>query len=273
MTETSAPPATKFVYDFAEGSREHARPARRQGRQRRRDDAHPRRPTASRPASRSRPRPASPTWTPAARSPTASPSSVAEALARLEEAAGQAARRRGGPAARLGPLGRARVDAGDDGHGPQPGAERRLGRGARRAHRQRALRLGLLPPLRADVRQRRARRRRARRSRRRSSRSRPRAASRSTPSSTSTALRELTGRFKARFRARTGEDFPQDPREQLRQAIRAVFDSWMGERAVAVPPHQPHPRRLGHGGQRAADGLRQQGRDVGLAASRSAATR
>ena len=28
-------------------------------------------------------------------------------------------------------------------------------------------------------------------------------------------------------------DFPQDPREQLRQAIRAVFDSWQGERAVA----------------------------------------
>ncbi|HEX4805649.1 MAG TPA: pyruvate, phosphate dikinase [Conexibacter sp.] len=46
------------------------------------------------------------------------------------------------------------------------------------------------------------------------------------------ALRELTGRFTALFREHTGEDFPQDPREQLRQAIRAVFDSWMGERAV-----------------------------------------
>jgi pyruvate, orthophosphate dikinase len=46
------------------------------------------------------------------------------------------------------------------------------------------------------------------------------------------ALRELTERFKARFRARTGEDFPQDPQEQLRQSIRAVFDSWMGERAI-----------------------------------------
>src|SRR3954447_4692099 len=28
-------------------------------------------------------------------------------------------------------------------------------------------------------------------------------------------------------------DFPQDPHEQLRQAIRAVFDSWNGERAVS----------------------------------------
>ena len=40
------------------------------------------------------------------------------------------------------------------------------------------------------------------------------------------ALRELTARFKELY------DFPQDPAEQLRQAIRAVFDSWMGERAI-----------------------------------------
>jgi pyruvate,orthophosphate dikinase len=41
------------------------------------------------------------------------------------------------------------------------------------------------------------------------------------------ALRELTARFRALY------DFPTDPREQLEQAINAVFDSWMGERAVA----------------------------------------
>lgn len=46
------------------------------------------------------------------------------------------------------------------------------------------------------------------------------------------ALRELTGRFKTLFEEHTGEAFPQEPREQLRQAIRAVFDSWMGERAI-----------------------------------------
>ena len=40
------------------------------------------------------------------------------------------------------------------------------------------------------------------------------------------ALRELTDSFKALF------DFPADPREQLAQSILAVFDSWMGERAV-----------------------------------------
>src|SRR4051812_24400001 len=40
------------------------------------------------------------------------------------------------------------------------------------------------------------------------------------------ALKELTNRFKELY------EFPQDPQEQLRQAIRAVFDSWMGDRAV-----------------------------------------
>ena len=41
------------------------------------------------------------------------------------------------------------------------------------------------------------------------------------------ALRELTRRFSALY------DFPSDPREQLRRAILAVFDSWMGDRAIA----------------------------------------
>jgi pyruvate, orthophosphate dikinase len=40
------------------------------------------------------------------------------------------------------------------------------------------------------------------------------------------ALKELTAKFKELY------DFPQDPQEQLQQAIRAVFDSWTGDRAV-----------------------------------------
>ena len=39
--------------------------------------------------------------------------------------------------------------------------------------------------------------------------------------------------FKALYEEHTDEEFPQDPQEQLRQAIRAVFDSWTGDRAVA----------------------------------------
>ncbi len=45
-------------------------------------------------------------------------------------------------------------------------------------------------------------------------------------------LMALTTTFKGLYRERTGEELPQDPKEQLNQAIRAVFDSWMGERAV-----------------------------------------
>ncbi len=47
------------------------------------------------------------------------------------------------------------------------------------------------------------------------------------------ALRELTERFTSIYSASTGEPFPQDPTAQLDGAIRAVFDSWMGDRAIA----------------------------------------
>jgi pyruvate,orthophosphate dikinase len=47
------------------------------------------------------------------------------------------------------------------------------------------------------------------------------------------ALRELVATFRELY------DFPTDPREQLTQAIRAVFDSWTGERAAQY-------RRINH---------------------------
>ncbi|MGI8414579.1 MAG: pyruvate, phosphate dikinase [Solirubrobacteraceae bacterium] len=43
----------------------------------------------------------------------------------------------------------------------------------------------------------------------------------------------LVERFKALLSEATDEPFPQDPLAQLQAAIRAVFDSWQGERAVA----------------------------------------
>jgi pyruvate,orthophosphate dikinase len=46
-------------------------------------------------------------------------------------------------------------------------------------------------------------------------------------------LRGLTATFRRRFEEATGDTFPLEPREQLQQAIMAVFDSWDGERAVA----------------------------------------
>jgi pyruvate,orthophosphate dikinase len=45
-------------------------------------------------------------------------------------------------------------------------------------------------------------------------------------------LEALVADFKELYRRGAQEEFPQDPREQLRAAIEAVFDSWMGERAV-----------------------------------------
>src|SRR3954465_6641328 len=52
-------------------------------------------------------------------------------------------------------------------------------------------------------------------------------------------LQALVDAFKQLYRDQTDEEFPQEPREQLEQAIRAVFDSWMGERAVSY-------RRINH---------------------------
>ena len=44
-------------------------------------------------------------------------------------------------------------------------------------------------------------------------------------------LRELVDRYKAIYRKRTGFMFPEDPMEQLRYSISAVFNSWDSERA------------------------------------------
>jgi pyruvate, orthophosphate dikinase len=45
-------------------------------------------------------------------------------------------------------------------------------------------------------------------------------------------LRAITDEFKRLVRERTRHDFPQDPLEQLRLAIAAVFSSWNGKRAI-----------------------------------------
>ncbi|WP_128381348.1 pyruvate, phosphate dikinase [Streptomyces cavernae] len=58
-------------------------------------------------------------------------------------------------------------------------------------------------------------------------------------------LAAITDEFKEIIRRETGGDFPQDPVEQLTRAIRAVFESWNGERA-RVYRHREHiPDDLG----------------------------
>jgi pyruvate,orthophosphate dikinase len=46
------------------------------------------------------------------------------------------------------------------------------------------------------------------------------------------ALRELVAEFKKVVQDKTGRPFPQDPHEQLRLAINAVFESWWAKKAV-----------------------------------------
>ncbi len=49
---------------------------------------------------------------------------------------------------------------------------------------------------------------------------------------TTADLQEVVRRYKALVRERRGREFPQDPRQQLRQAVGAVFGSWNNPRAI-----------------------------------------
>ena len=44
-------------------------------------------------------------------------------------------------------------------------------------------------------------------------------------------LKELAGQFKAEYKSKIGTDFPDDPKEQLMGAVKAVFRSWDNPRA------------------------------------------
>jgi len=45
-------------------------------------------------------------------------------------------------------------------------------------------------------------------------------------------LKEMVVKFKAFYKKNLGSDFPQDPRVQLMEAIKAVFRSWNNDRAI-----------------------------------------
>jgi len=50
---------------------------------------------------------------------------------------------------------------------------------------------------------------------------------------TTDMLKDVARDFKALYKKELGEDFPDDPYEQMRQATAAVFDSWFGAPAMA----------------------------------------
>jgi pyruvate,orthophosphate dikinase len=64
---------------------------------------------------------------------------------------------------------------------------------------------------------------------------------------TADELMQIAGTFKAIIKEDTGVDFPEDPYEQLRMAITAVFNSWMGRRAVDYRRVYKIPDTLGTG--------------------------
>src|SRR5205814_7058763 len=58
-------------------------------------------------------------------------------------------------------------------------------------------------------------------------------------------LQGLVGHFKDIVAKETGRDFPQDPREQMDLAVRAVFDSWNTDRAKLYRRQERIPGDLG----------------------------
>ena len=174
----------------------------------------------------------------------------------------QAVRRPRRSAAPLRPLGRGRLDAGDDGLDPQPRAQRRGGRGACEDDGQRALRLRLVPPADPDVRR---GRRRHRRAPLRAAADRPEAGEGRRSRTTSSTPTTCAGSRRVQGDLRGGDGQPV-PAGRARPAdargprrLRVV-----GQPARAgVSPRARHPRRPRHRRERHADGLREQGRHVG----------
>jgi pyruvate,orthophosphate dikinase len=62
---------------------------------------------------------------------------------------------------------------------------------------------------------------------------------------TAADLRQLVTTYREIYRSALGEDFPEDPKVQLRGAIKAVFASWMNPRAIAYRKNERIPDDLG----------------------------
>jgi pyruvate, phosphate dikinase len=91
---------------------------------------------------------------------------------------------------------------------------------------------------------------------------------------TTEELAQITEKFKAIIKEETGNDFPDDPFEQLRLAIAAVFNSWMGRRAIDYRRVEKIPDNIGTGVNVQAMVFGNMGNDsaTGVAFSRNPAT-
>ena len=145
--------------------------------------------------------------------------------------------------------------------------------GLARRDRQPALRLRLVPSADPDVRRGRGRDRRAPL---RAGAERPQGSSAASQQDVDLDADDLASSSRPSRRStrrRPASAFPQDAREQLRRAVRAVFESWDTPRAQVYRARARHPRRPRHRRQRRADGVRQQGRELGHRRRASRATR
>ena len=60
-------------------------------------------------------------------------------------------------------------------------------------------------------------------------------------------LTDIANQFKKLIKEDTGNDFPEDPNKQLEMAIMAVFNSWMGRRAIDYRRIEKIPDNIGTG--------------------------
>jgi pyruvate, orthophosphate dikinase len=58
-------------------------------------------------------------------------------------------------------------------------------------------------------------------------------------------LKHLVEEYRIIYKRGTGEDFPDDPLEQMKKAVNAVFGSWFGERAIKYRKLNDIPDNLG----------------------------
>ena len=181
---------------------------------------------------------------------------IAEHLDRLETKIRTAARRPERSAAGQRSVRRRAVDAGHDGHGPQPRLERRLRRGSRQADRRRAFRVRLLPSLHRDVRAHRPRSRRAtlRRAARRRAQPRRRFVRQRDPGRAASLSHEHVPASRChRHRAAVPAGSRRAGAAGGRRGVHVV-DRHPGGR---VPQSRAHSARSRHRGERPGDGIRE----------------
>ena len=199
---------------------------------------------------------------------------VERARRRLERKMGKRPRRPDRPAARERALGGEILHAGDDGHRPQPRPQRRVGAGPGQADRA----TSASPTTRIAASCRCTAASCSASPARSSTASSTRPRSGRAPPPTPRCRRRAAGLARRglqgdRQRPHRPADFPQDPDDQLRGAIEAVFGSWNGparHRLSRPRAHRPRPR---HGRQRPGHGVRQPRRRSQGRASASPGTR